>query len=512
MKQMTGLGRRRALQALTAAALLPAAATARAAAREHWDLVVVGAGTAGLPAALFAAERGLRVAVLEVTSQIGGTLWLSGGQMSAGGTRRQRELGIDDSAEQHLADVMRISQSSADPALVRRAVTEAGPTLDWLEASGFEFGPEFPVASTGHEPYSRPRVWGGMERGLSILKVLESSLAAAVRKPVIVFDFAVEELLLDASGAITGVAGRDSAGGGRRTFRAPSVLLASGGYASNPALFERVNGLPQYKAAGWPANTGIGFELALAAGGHTRGAQNYLCDFGSIPGGVTPPSPELARSIHHPQRRQPWEIAVNANGQRFIVEDDPSVDTRERALVQQPHHRYWLVFDERILAEAPPLVRTAPPADQRDWTRTELRNAFGTIDSFVRADSIEELAARSGIEPSGLRQTIGDYNRAVETGRDTMGRRHLPRPIATPPFYSIRHQGGTLIAVGGVAVDDSLRVLRRSGEHVPGLYAAGEILGNGSLSGRAFCSGMSVTPALALGRWLGRTLPVRTRG
>lgn len=82
----------------------------------------------------------------------------------------------------------------------------------------------------------------------------------------------------------------------------------------------------------------------------------------------------------------------------------------------------------------------------------------------------------------------------------------MPRPIDTPPYYSILHQGGTLISIGGIAVDDQLRVIRRSGEPVRGLYAAGEILGNGSLSGRAFCSGMSVTPALSLGRWLGLTL------
>jgi fumarate reductase flavoprotein subunit len=500
--------RRRIVQGIAASALAAAAdasASGRAAARGRWDLIVVGAGTAGLPTALFAADRGLQVLCLEVTSQVGGTLWLSGGQMSAAGTRRQRELGIDDSAEQHLEDVLRISQGTADAALVRRAVTQAGPTLDWLEAAGFEFGAEFPVAATGHEPYSRARVWGGPERGLSILKVLEAQLAAAPRKPTLVFDFEVEELRVDAAGTVEGVVGRDS-GGRRRSFRAPKVVLASGGYNSNPALFEKVNGVPQYKAAGWPANTGIGFRLAEAVGGHTRGEQNYLCDFGTIPGGLFLPSPDLARSIHHPQRRAPWEVVVNTAGRRFIVEDDPSVDTRERALVLQPHHRYWVVFDDRILSESPALVRTAPPAEQRDWTQEEMRAAFGTIDSFVKADSLQELAARSGIDPGGLQRTIADFNVAVRTGHDALGRRHMPRPIDTPPFYAIRHQGGTLIAVGGIAVDDQLRVIRRSGEPVRGLYAAGEILGNGSLSGRAFCSGMSVTPALSLGRWLGLTL------
>lgn len=500
----TDRSRRRALGAIGAMTFAAPLTFGRTVEQTRWDLIIVGAGTAGLPAAMFAAARGLRVVVLEITSSVGGTLWLSGGQMSAAGTSRQRLLGIDDSAEQHLADVMRISQGSADAALVRRAVTEAGPTLDWLESSGFKFGDEFPVAATGHEPYSRPRVWGGPERGLSILRTLESALDAADRKPEIIFDFAVEDLLRDSAGAVTGVVGTH--GGRRRVIRSRQVLLASGGYASNPQLFERVNQIPQYKAAGWPANTGIGFDLALAAGGYTRGHQNYLCDFGSIPVGVVPPSPELARSIHHPQRRPPWEIAVNAAGRRFIVEDDPSVDTRERALVLQPSHRYWLVFDDRILEEAPTLVRTAPPAEQRDWTREDLRSAFGTIDSFVRADSIEELAARSGIDPTSLVQTVNEYNRSVRTGSDRLGRKHMPRAIEKPPFYSIRHQGGTLIAVGGVAVDDSLRVLRSSGDPIPGLYAAGEILGNGSLSGRAFCSGMSVTPALALGRWFGRTV------
>ena len=496
--------RREFLGALGVAGAAWPVLSGRAAATRDWDLIVVGAGTAGLPAAMFAAERGLQVVVLEITSQIGGTLWLSGGQMSAAGTRRQRELGIDDSAEQHLADIMRISGGSADSALVRRAVTEAAPTLDWLERSGFVFTDDFPVASTGHEPYSRARVWGGAERGMSILRVLENNLNKATRKPHIVFDFEAQELALGSAGTVIGVVGTGSSK--RQLFRSNQVLLASGGYASNPQLFQKVNGLPQYKSAGWPANTGIGFELAESIGGYTRGAENYLCDFGSIPAGVYPPSPELARSIHHPQRRLPWEIAVNAEGYRFIVEDDPSVDTRERALVRQPDHRYWLIFDQNILVQAPSLVRTAPPAVQRDWAREELIKAFGSIDSFVVADTLRELAEKSGIKTNGLLETVAEYNQAVRSGNDRYGRKHLPLPIEKPPFYSIRHQGGTLIAVGGVAVDDQLRVLRRNGEPVRGVYAAGEIIGNGTLSGRAFCSGMSVTPALAFGRWLGSNI------
>lgn len=497
--------RRKVVGALAASLAWSTASSLRAAVREEWDLIVVGAGTAGIPAALFASERGLRVLCLEKAAQIGGTLWFSGGQMSAAGTRRQRALGIDDNAERHLADVMRISRNTADQVLVRRAVNEAGPTLDWLDSAGFEFAAGFPVAATGHEPYSRPRVWAGPERGLSILKVLKRQLEVTRFKPAIRLEFEVDELLLEKN-SVCGVRGRDS-GGHRHDFRARNVLLASGGYMANPVLFADVNGLPQYKAAGWPANTGIGVTLARSVGGYTRGEQNYLCDFGSIPVTDIPPCPDLARSVHHPQRRPPWEIYVNVAGRRFIREDDPSVDTRERALVLQPQHRYWMIFDDKILEKAPAFLRMAPPGDQEEWSRDDMRAAFGQMTAFVRGDSLEELAAKAGIDGDGLRQTVETYNRAVKSGSgDPWGRQHMPLPITSPPYYAIRHQGGTLISVGGVAVDEQLRVVRRSGDPVGGLYAAGELLGNGSLSGRAFCSGMSVTPALSLGRWLGLTV------
>lgn len=82
----------------------------------------------------------------------------------------------------------------------------------------------------------------------------------------------------------------------------------------------------------------------------------------------------------------------------------------------------------------------------------------------------------------------------------------MPLPIRRPPYYAIRHQGGTLIAMAGLAVDGGLRVIRQDGSPVEGLYAAGELLGNGTLSGKAFCAGMMVTPALTFGRWLGESL------
>ncbi|MBK6598297.1 MAG: FAD-dependent oxidoreductase [Proteobacteria bacterium] len=506
----TSISRRWVLGALAVAAA-GSRAHAKTLSRSQWDLIVVGAGTAGLPAALFAARRGARVLLLEKGDQLGGTLWFSGGQMSAAGTRLQRAKGIDDSAAEHLADILRISRGTANADVVRLAVENAAGTLDWLESAGLEFGADFPVRGTGHEPYSRARVWGSPDRGRGILRVLEHELTTAPESLSIMKGTDVAEPILDRRGAVVGVVATDLAGV-RRDFRAPHTVLASGGYMANAPLFQSLNGIPKYRAAGWPLNTGAGVEIGRAAGGWVRGSENYLCDFGSIPIDLELPSAELARSNHHPERRPPWEIIVNRAGKRFIAEDQPGVDGRERALVKQPDHRYWLVFDEVILRDAPAMVHGAPPGELRDWTTDELADAFTVAPAFTSANTLEELAIVAGIDPAGLVATVQNYNAGQASGSDVLGRRHLPRPIVQAPFYAIRHQGGTLISVAGLAVDGQLRVTRPNGDAIKGLYAAGELLGNGTLSGQAFCAGMMVTPALTFGRWLGANLPFGKRG
>ena len=125
-----------------------------------------------------------------------------------------------------------------------------------------------------------------------------------------------------------------------------------------------------------------------------------------------------------------------------------------------------------------------------------------------RADDLEALAHAAGIDPAGLLGTVATYNAGVDAGRDALGRTHLPARIERPPFYALQNHGVTLITFCGVEVDTSLRVRRPDGTVVPGLYAAGEVLGTAATSGHAFCGGMLLTPALTFGRLLGEWLPV----
>ena len=473
---------------------------------ERRDLIVVGGGSAGLPAAIFAARRGARVLLLEHADTLGGSLWVATGQMSAAGTQLQRERGIEDSPDLHFEDVMRISRGTANPGLVRLAVDHAAETFDWLVAEGFEPLREHPITGFGHEPYRLPRYYWGAEGALSIKHVLVpivEALAAEGRIDV-QLSCSVTGLIQDSDGAVTGVKARD-ADGAEHAFAANAVLLACGGYAGNPEMFAALNGYPQYNAAPWPWSRGDGLRLGESAGGYARGAENVYVNFGTLFDTDAFPAKAAGRIEHFPERRPPWEIYVNAFGARFVREDVESVDAREMALLHQPDHRYWIVFDHRILMEAPPIVV--------GWTREEMLAAFERAGpGFLTADTVEDLALKAGIDPAGLVRAVAGYNYGVGTGHDFFGRQHKPMPIAEGPFHAIRMQASAISSAIGLAVDDGLRVIRRDGTPIPNLYAAGEILGSSQTMGQAACGGMMVTPAMTFGRLLGdRLIPLETK-
>lgn len=464
-----------------------------------WDVIVIGAGTAGIPAAVCAAERGARVLLLDHASQIGGALHMSGGQLSAAGTRLQAARGISDSPDAHFDDVMRISDGKADPAMVRRAVTLAPDTLHWLLDSGFEVDPATPAIFHGHEAYRVARTYWGTDRGFSVMRTLARLLDDARARGVVTLrlDTAVEKLLQGPDGTILGVRARRKEGQDA-DIHAANVVLATGGYAASAEFFARVTpGVAHFPWA-YAYNQGIGHRMALDAGAVIRNADKFLPQFGGVQ------DPRGGRDVTFltettPQHRLPWEIYVNTDGDRFVAEDEPSMDLRERALLAQPAMTFWTIYDQRTVQEAPPLFARLTPA--------EVEQAFrDRHPSFVRADSLTALAMAAGISADRLVATVRAYNDGVATGKDPLGRRHLPLPIDRAPFYAVRHHGVTIVSFAGLAVDDDLRVLDRTGKPIPHLYAAGEILGFAAFSGSAFAGGMSVTPALSFGRLLGQRI------
>lgn len=468
---------------------------------DRFDILIVGAGAAGMPAAIFAARAGARVLVVEAADRIGGTFHLSSGQMSAAGTRIQAAKGIHDTPQLHYDDIMRISRNTANPGIVRLAVDNAADTLHWLLDNGFEPLPEHPIIHYGHEPYRIPRTYWGKDEGRSVLNVLtpqyEREEAAGGIETWL--DTAIVGLTRDDRGAVAGAIVRRD--GREVAVAADSVILATGGYSANKSLFPELSaGKPLY-GGGYPYSQGKGLEVARAAGATVINTDKFLPTFAGV---EDPGSPgDIAFGTQtYPQFRQPWEVYVDLRGQRFVREDEPSVDTRERALLALPDMRFWAIYDEAIRRNAPPFFAKVPPE--------VAMNRFGSHPGYQRADSLPELARSTGIDEATLTRTIETYNRGVATGEpDPMNRVHRPLPIAEPPFYAVRHVGWSIVGFAGLAVDDELRVLNEAGQPIPNLYAAGEILGLGATSGNSFVGGMSVTPAMTFGRllgqWLGKT-------
>jgi fumarate reductase flavoprotein subunit len=308
------------------------------------------------------------------------------------------------------------------------------------------------------------------------------------------------ELMQDNKGAVIGVITEDESGVRAEHF-GRNVVLASGGCAANPTMFQDLHGVPLYARAAYPFSQGKGIELGVSAGGYVRGGEKYLCNSGSVLLDANYPSPIFAAAATDPRQRQPWEITVNRRGERFLREDHPSVDEREHALLKQLGMRSWIVFDQEILEKAPPLFPAMAP--------DRVAALFNTHPMFAKADTVDGLAKIIGITVNGLVQAVNVYNDGQSKGSDVFGRMHMPLPLVRPPFYAVAQQGITIISFAGLTVDNSMRVVKEDGDPVPNLYAAGEVIGAGATSGNAYTNGMLVTPALTFGRLLGqRILPI----
>ncbi|MFL2770831.1 MAG: FAD-dependent oxidoreductase [Rhodospirillaceae bacterium] len=469
----------------------------------YWDVIIIGAGTAGLPAAIFSAERSDKILLLESAPEIGGTLHLSSGQMSAAGTRLQKEQGIDDSPAMHIEDIMRISKNTADRALAGMAVDHAAETLDWLETINFKPLPNHPVKGQAHEPYSVKRYVWGEDKGESILAVLRPLFdnVVASGQVTLKLNTRVTKITQEHDGSVTGVIASTN-GETDEVYNAGVVLITAGGYVANGTMYEELSGHPAYGEHSYPYCVGDGLTLGLSAGGASQGHENYLTSFGVVMQSYDVPSKVRCRQIHWPERRMPWEIYVNAHGKRFMREDEPSVDIREHTIQDQPDLRHWILFDAVTLKEAPPLFA--------DFSPEKIKEAAKNGEPmFYVADTIEELSEKAGLPTGALVETISAFNAGQAKNEDVLGRRHMPRGVTAAPFFAIRSQAFSVSSTVGLKVNEKLEVVRENGSAIPGLYAAGESLGQGAMMGSSFCGGMLVTPALTFGRMLGeRLLPL----
>jgi len=412
------------------------------------------------------------------------------------------------SEEQFFKDMARVTESRADPDLVEVLVTESFPTLCWMRENGVRFQPSY-----GRQAFKingKFQFWGGLavEINGGGPGLIEQLTAAVEQRNVeIQYEARAIELLFDGH-TVRGVKVRRRG----ETFDLPAsaVVLASGGFEANREWRTRYLG-PGWdlaKVRGTRFNLGDGIRMALDIGassaGHWSGCHAVAWDMNS------PEFGDLAVGDGFQKHSYPLGIMVNAHGQRFV---DEGADFRNftyakygRRILEQPGHFAWQVFDSTV----------------SELLRSEYRIRQVTA---VRADSLEELARRlDGVDGPAFLSTIAqfnasidqdvDFNPNVKDGRSTVGldppKSNWATTISEPPFEAYMVTCGITFTFGGLRIDPTARVLDVFGEPIPGLYAAGELVGD--LFYFNYPGGTGLTSGAVFGRLAGTGAAAFARG
>jgi tricarballylate dehydrogenase len=463
-----------------------------AASGSSYDVVVVGAGNAALCAALSAQENGARVLVLECApeEESGGNSRFTAGAMRVvyNGVedleQLMPDLTEDEKAntdfgtytqEEFLDDMARVTQYRGDPDLIEILVGQSLPTLKWMREKGVRFVPIY-----GRQAFKiegKFKFWGGLtvEAWGGGPGLVEALTASAKRHGIDVwFESRAISLLHDDSG-VQGVRLRRQ--GRTEEVRAGAVVLAAGGFQANTEWRTRYLG-PNWdlaKVRGTRFNVGDGIRMALDIGASPRGNWSGCHAVGWERN--APEFGDLAVGDAFQKHSYPWGIMINARGKRFV---DEGADFRNytyakygRVILEQPGQFAWQVFDNKVLH----LLR-----DEYRIKQVTKVTANSLEELVKKLDDVDADAALAEIEAynASVRQDV-PFNPNIKDGRRTDGlpvnKTNWANTIDEPPFHGYAVTCGVTFTFGGLRIDTETHVLDVLGESIPGLYAAGELVG-----------------------------------
>ena len=442
-------------------------------------LLILGAGAAGLCAALAAKEVGIEPVVIERDAEPSGSTALSAGLIPAAGSRFQRVKGISDSAQLFAADIQRKAHNEADPVVVEAVAQGSGPLIEWLAD---RHGLPFDVVDNFNYPgHSALRMHGLPSRtGQELIDRLRN--AAEADDVVILTGRVAETLLADADGRIRGIEVRRG-DGARERIGCDALILACNGYGGNPELVRRF--IPEMAAAlyfGHPGNRGDAVLWGEALGARLAHLGAYQ-GHGSV---ATPHNILISWAVI-----LQGGVQVNAQGRRFC---DESRGYSEAAadVLRQPGGFAWDVFDARIAEVA---------RQFEDFRNAERAGAL------LSAQTIAELAAAMRVPAAAVTEEWNAVERLKEqSARDRFGRQFSPGQRCAPPLHAVKVTGALFHTQGGLAIDAGARVKRKDGTTFPTLFAAGgAAAGVSGDTAAGYLSGNGLLTATVLGRLAGQT-------
>ena len=436
-------------------------------------LLIVGAGAAGLCAALAAKEAGVDAIVIERDAVPAGSTALSAGLIPAAGTRFQRIRGIDDSPQRFAADIQRKANGEADPAVVEAVARGAGPLVEWLaDRHKLPFDLVDNFTYPGH---SALRMHGLPSRtGQELIDRLRN--AAEANDIVILTERVVERLFAEPGGRIRGVDIMHG-DGTHELVGCDALILACNGFGGNPDLVRRY--IPQMASTlyfGHPGNRGDAVVWGDKLGATLLHLGSYQ-GHGSV---ATPHNILISWAVI-----MQGGIQINCDGHRFS-DETRGYSEQAAEVLRQPGGFVWDVFDERIATVA---------RQFEDFREAERAGAILTRDTI--AGLAEAMHVPAATFAAGWRDV---ESLKLAGGRDRYGREFLAGQSCKPPYHAVKVTGALFHTQGGLAVDSSGRVRHNSGTKFPNLFAAGgAAAGVSGSNASGYLSGNGLLTAIVLG-------------
>ena len=484
------------------------------------DVVVIGAGGAGMTAAMTAADAGQKVVILESQAMVGGNSARATGGMNAAKTVYQDENEFDqaagvektlataaekyadnetitalaktvseqwaayqanptgyfDSVELMELDTMVGGKGINDPELVKTLCEGTADAIDWLDENGITLHNVSSFGGASVKRIHRPVNEEGkvVSVGAYMIPLLQENCEK--RGIDIVLNTTVDTILTDANGAAVGVSGTDK-DGNTVVVNAKSVILATGGFGANLDMVTQYKpelaGFMTTNAAG---AQGQGIEMATAIGAGT-------VDMDQIQ--IHPTVEANTAALITEGLRGDGAILVNANGERFIDE----VGTRDvvsAAEIAQPGSYSWLIVDQAMV-------------DASSVIQGYIKKGY-----TVTGETYEELGKAMGVDEAAFAETMNTWNGYVEAKNDPdFGRTSFANPLNNGPYYAIKVTAGVHHTMGGVTINSATEVLKEDGTVIPGLFAAGEV--TGGVHGANRLGGTAVADFVVFGRIAGES-------
>ena len=482
------------------------------------DVVVVGAGGAGMTAAITAAAEGKSVVILESQSMVGGNSVRATGGMNAGKTVYQDEnefgesagvektlktaaekyadnetitalaktvseqwaayqanpTGYFDSVELMELDTMIGGKGINDPALVETLCANSADAIDWLDEHGITLHNVSSFGGASVKRIHRPVNAEGktVSVGSYMIPLLQENCEKAGVKMML--DTTATEILTDANGAAVGVKAT-GASGETVTVNAKAVVLATGGFGANLDMVVKYKPeLKGFMTTNAPGIQGQGIEMAQAIGAAT-------VDMDQIQ--IHPTVEANTAALITEGLRGDGAILINEEGQRFIDE----VGTRDvvsAAEIAQTGSYSWLVVDQAMV-------------DASSVIQGYIKKGY-----TVTGETYEELGKAMGVDAAAFAETMEKWNGYVEAKNDPdFGRTSFANPLNTAPYYAVKVTAGVHHTMGGLKINANTEVLNEKGEVIPGLFAAGEV--TGGVHGANRLGGNAVADFTVFGRIAG---------